>query len=219
MATKEELLRRVQEQIITPVEGYDPEVGYTDKYNTPLPMNMQGFYEELKKQVRELEWDKYDYDTMGYVQELYHLTNGDVEQSVRHLKENIFYNERYKKPNHLTFSDESIYAANNKINSKGEDDDTLRDIFEMKSPFRGGIWVDISDRTEMFRRKQFVPSKDNMSHHLTDGNTYDYVTDDIFANVYTPRVYKEIKKQRISNRYEKPEIVISRFEDLEDALD
>lgn len=73
---------------------------FTDKYNTPLsPVQEQAFQAWAKKNQRE--FDTEDYDLRGAYLE---MQSGDMSEAANgHL------GDKYKKPNHPTFSDESVY--------------------------------------------------------------------------------------------------------------
>lgn len=73
---------------------------FTDKYNTALsPVQERAFQAWAKKNQRE--FDTEDYDLRGAYLE---MQSGDMSESANgHL------GDKYKKPNHPTFSDQSIY--------------------------------------------------------------------------------------------------------------
>jgi len=77
-----------------------------DSYNTPLTTDeekafQQWVKEESRKQGRDLLLDLYDYDVRGYWKE------GNQPDARGHGT------DKFKKPNHPTFSDESIYHGKN----------------------------------------------------------------------------------------------------------
>lgn len=80
----------------------DP-LDYSTYYNTPIPKEKQAGYQQFIKDFavknggRNLENDKYDYDVNG----LY--LSGDPQAANGH------FTDKFKKPNHPTFSDESQY--------------------------------------------------------------------------------------------------------------
>ncbi len=77
----------------------DP-LDFSDRYNTALTPEQESAYQAWKKQEGR-EGDEYDYDLRGAWVELQQGTMKEDER--RHL------GDRYKKPNHPTFSDQSIY--------------------------------------------------------------------------------------------------------------
>jgi len=79
------------------------DLDYSNEYNTPLPpRDEERFQEWVKAQSektgRRVDNDLYDYDLRGYWQK-----NKDADLSDAHLT------DRYKKPNHPTFSSESRF--------------------------------------------------------------------------------------------------------------
>lgn len=77
----------------------------SDKYNTNLSASESARYEEWKKEQskivgRDITSDEYNYDLRGFWKENPDFSYSDPSQ---HL------NDTYKKPNHPTFSNESIY--------------------------------------------------------------------------------------------------------------
>ena len=88
----------------TPTDPKD----FTDQYNTSLnPQQEQQFQSWTKNNQfnRDLSKDTYDYDLRGYWKNNQNNYNGD--KSTGHLT------DEYKKPNHPTFSDQSIYSGIN----------------------------------------------------------------------------------------------------------
>lgn len=79
------------------------DVDYTDKYNTSLnPIESAAYSAWSDKNTllsgRDVNKDKYDYDLQGWWQ-----SNQSQDLSGGHLTDD------WKKPNHPTFSDQSIY--------------------------------------------------------------------------------------------------------------
>lgn len=110
-------------------------VDYTNKYNTKLSDKEQIAFKEWikvesKKQGRDVMKDLYDYDLGG----LWKFVGG--------FAENGHGVDTYKKPNHWTFSDESL-------NSNGNN--------------RGGSWGESVDG-----KTTFTPSKENLKYHSMD---------------------------------------------------
>lgn len=106
-----------------------PAPDYTDKFNTTLPKDDEASFQDwLKKSGRE--GDLRDYDLRGW----WKNSGGRAP--------NGHFPDTYKKPNHPTFSDESVY-------SKGQT--------------TGGHWSG-DDKSGW----SFTPSKTNLSNMTTD---------------------------------------------------
>lgn len=73
---------------------------FTDKYNTKLTDKEEVLFQQWAK-ANNRERDTYDYDLRGAWKELMSGTMSEADNG--HL------GDRYKKPNHPTFSNESIY--------------------------------------------------------------------------------------------------------------
>lgn len=83
----------------------DPE-DYTDVYNTQLTKEEQLKFDEWVlmesfKQKRDVSKDAYDYDLQGLF-----LEKGGFDPETGHAP------DKFKKPNHMTFSDQSKYNDN-----------------------------------------------------------------------------------------------------------
>ena len=74
----------------------------SDQYNTPLNVDEEARYQAWAKENHR-EKDVYDYDLRGAWKELQSGTMTEDERG--HL------GDKYKKPNHMTFSDQSIYSG------------------------------------------------------------------------------------------------------------
>lgn len=91
---------------------------YTDKYNTPIPPEKQAAFNswvQSKKQAtgKNPLGDRYDYDVNGY------WLSGAANDPRGHGP------DTFKKPNHPTFSDESIYnGVNGNYGGHWGDDNT-----------------------------------------------------------------------------------------------
>ena len=73
---------------------------YWDQYNTALtPAEEKAFATWAKREGRDL--DQHDYDIKGAWKE---LTSGQMTEA-----DNGHLGDKYKKPNHPTFSDQSVY--------------------------------------------------------------------------------------------------------------
>lgn len=81
--------------------GADPN-DYSDKYNTKLTPEEEAAYQEWARKVGRSR-DTYDYDLRGAWKELQSGTMTEDERG--HL------GDKYKKPNHPTFSDQSKYST------------------------------------------------------------------------------------------------------------
>lgn len=77
------------------------------KYATPLPPADEQKYQQWKKQLPGGLGNDSDYDLRGLYKE-----NPNIQPSA-----NLHFSDKYKQPNHITFSDESIY--NGKDGQKG----------------------------------------------------------------------------------------------------
>lgn len=78
----------------------DPELKYWDKYNTKLTPTEQKEFDKWVKSSGSNPWDKGSYDVQGYWKSGAWKNNVDP---------NGHGTDTYKKPNHPTFSNESIY--------------------------------------------------------------------------------------------------------------
>ena len=106
------------------------EKDFSSKYNTELsPDDEKRFMEWAVKNGRER--DVYDYDLRGAWKE---LSSGEMKEL-----DNGHLGDKYKKPNHPTFSDQSIYSG--------------------KNGYIGGKW----DVTEDGKTR-FTPSETNMKN-------------------------------------------------------
>lgn len=75
----------------------------TNQYNTPLTPEEQSVFDLwAKAQPRDVQNDKYDYDIQGWQK-----ANPGVNLNNGHLT------DKFKKPNHPTFSDQSQYHGQN----------------------------------------------------------------------------------------------------------
>jgi hypothetical protein len=91
----------VPADIVSPPKGPDP-FDYSDKYNTKLsPKEEQKFQAWAEKNNRA--GDSYDYDIRGAWKE---LQSGTMKEA-----DNGHLGDKYKKPNHPTFSDQSIHSG------------------------------------------------------------------------------------------------------------
>jgi len=85
-----------------PLETKADPLDFSDKYNTPIPPNRLAEFnkwvaEQTKKTGRNPLGDRYDYDVNGFW-----LSGGGKDERGHGT-------DLFKKPNHPTFSDESIY--------------------------------------------------------------------------------------------------------------
>lgn len=106
----------------------DP-LDYTNKFNTPLTDEQQNSFNS--KFSRK---DIYDYDMQGWFK---NNPNADPNAPGTH------YPDTFKKPNHPTFSDESIYHGDQ---------------------YQGGTWMQNEDKSDAF-----VPGKTNLELHGMPG--------------------------------------------------
>lgn len=99
---------------ITPVTAQD----YSDKFNTELTPEEEAEFQSWAKENNR-ERDSYDYDIRGAWKE---LKSGSMSEDERgHL------GDKYKKPNHPTFSDQSVYNG--------------------KDGVAGGTWSEVDGKT------------------------------------------------------------------------
>jgi hypothetical protein len=87
---------------------------YVDRFNTKLKGKELEAFNYHSNLFKNLLNDTYDYDTRGFYNEVYNKYNGDLEaitqaltpgSSTQHIG-----TDRFKKPNHPTFSNESKYS-------------------------------------------------------------------------------------------------------------
>lgn len=107
-------------------ESEKDERDYSDKHNTKLSDDDEAKYQKWAK-ANKREKDTYDYDMRGAWKE-----NGGKQSDNGHFP------DTYKKPNHPTFSDESIYHG--------------------KDGNEGGKWGEKDGKTT------FKPGKTNKQH-------------------------------------------------------
>ena len=90
------------------------EGGEKNKFNTNLKGNAFESFNYHSKLFPSLLNDAFDYDTKGFYKEVYDKYNGDLGAITKALTPNSptqhIGTDRYKKPNHPTFSNESKYA-------------------------------------------------------------------------------------------------------------
>jgi len=93
--------------------GMKQKGGAQDRFNTKLKGNVLESFNEHAKQFPSLLNDTYDYDSRGLYNELYDIHKGDKEAIANALTPGSptahVGTDRYKKPNHPTFSKESKY--------------------------------------------------------------------------------------------------------------
>jgi hypothetical protein len=90
------------------------EGGEKNKFNTNLKGNASESFNYHSKLFPSLLNDSFDYDTKGFYKQIYNEYNGDLDAITKALTPNSptqhIGTDRYKKPNHPTFSNESKYA-------------------------------------------------------------------------------------------------------------
>ncbi len=84
----------------------DPMTDFTDKYNTRLSPKLEASYNQWLKTLPENQRSTRDYDLRGYF--LAGL-NGEDGIQLYDRENGQHFIDKFKKPNHPTFSDESIY--------------------------------------------------------------------------------------------------------------
>lgn len=123
---------------------------YTDKYNSSVPEEKQDLYELWLKAFPEHQRNTYDYDLAGAFM-------AGVESEGGHLP------DTFKKPNHPTFSDGSIYH--------GVDGNV------------GGQWLQLRDGDWLF-----LPSATNWEYN---GNWLEDYFKEAEPNGYLPQDLKD----------------------------
>ena len=139
----------------------DPTTDFTDKYNTQLTPEQETKFQDWVQTLPENQRSTRDYDLRGYF--LAGL-NGDENIKLYNRGKDEHFLDRYKKPNHPTFSDESIYHG--------------------VDGFTGGHW-------ENWGRGKvgFVPSNNHMMDEYALANYFKEVEPRAF--LYDPRVYNQ----------------------------
>jgi hypothetical protein len=88
--------------------------GEKDKFNTNLKGNAIEGFKYHSELFPSLLNDAFDYDTKGFYKQIYNEYNGDLDAITKALTPNSptqhIGTDRYKKPNHPTFSNESKYS-------------------------------------------------------------------------------------------------------------
>lgn len=83
------------------------------KFNTKLSKDVEEAYNRHTETFPQLKGDKWDYDTQGFYKEIYENNNGDFEAITKALTPGSptahVGTDKFKKPNHPTFSKESKY--------------------------------------------------------------------------------------------------------------
>lgn len=83
---------------------------FTNRYNTELPPELENQYKQWIQTLPESQRSTRDYDLRGYF--LAGINNEDGIQLYNRGDEQHFI-DRFKKPNHPTFSNESKYSGQN----------------------------------------------------------------------------------------------------------
>ena len=90
------------------------EGGEKNKFNTKLKGNASESFNYHSELFPSLLNDSFDYDTKGFYKQIYDEYNGDLDAITKALTPNSptqhIGTDRYKKPNHPTFSNESKYS-------------------------------------------------------------------------------------------------------------
>jgi len=106
---------------------------WKDKYNTQLTAEEEKQFQKWAKENNRQN-DDYDYDIRGAWKE---ITSGKMTEA-----DNGHLGDKYKKPNHPTFSDQSIYSG--------------------KDGYVGGSWREDNGSTS------FTPSTTNLQNYSMD---------------------------------------------------
>ena len=89
--------------------AYIPNRDFTNRYNTPLtPLEQQGYNAWLKT-VHPRQRSTYDYDLQGYYKAARNGIDPERIKLAVDPKGKLHFDDRFKKPNHYTFSTGSIY--------------------------------------------------------------------------------------------------------------
>jgi len=125
-------------------------MNYTDKFNTPLSpkdeMEFQVWAHDKSSDLnREILNDLQDYDLRGYWKERGKVE--DLSNPSAHLP------DKYKKPNHPTFSTDSKYSG----------------LVQDGVKYMGGQWSDLGNN-----RWKYVPSKEMLTNTHSPKMLMDY---------------------------------------------
>jgi len=107
---------------------------FTAQFNTPIPPDLVPDYlrwvqQESRKKGRDIRQDMRDYDVQGLFMALHSGGKGLQDEKTGHST------DKFKKPNHITFSNQSIYSG--------------------KNGYEGGKWGE----------KDFTPGKTNLQFY------------------------------------------------------
>ena len=111
----------------------------TNQYNTPLAPEAEAQYQEWKKTLPRDQQSEYNYDLRGYFKEMNEaFRSGNEEWANQFLdqKGGAHLTDTYKKPNHHTFSNYSIYAKNS-VSDRANDN--------TRSEYYGGTWDQVDN--------------------------------------------------------------------------
>lgn len=139
---------------------------FSHSFNTPIGGDLSketgDYFKWIGRQQvitgRDLEKDRFNYDVQGF----YKSTGGADLEKGKHMT------DEFKKPNHPTFSDESIYHEPNGRDVSAEDSST-GEAFHYKA--QGGHW-DKNDEG----KDTFTPGSANLKMYDTQG-LIDYFKD------------------------------------------
>lgn len=107
--------------------GPDP-FDYSEKYNTKLTPNEEVKFQEWAEKNKRTK-DAYDYDIKGAWKE---LSTGKMKEA-----DNGHLGDKYKKPNHPTFSNQSVYSGKEGIKGGTWGREGGKDTF---TPSRNHLW-------------------------------------------------------------------------------
>lgn len=111
---------------------------FTDRYNTPLTPQEEAGYRTWLTTVHPRQRNTYDYDLQGY----YKAARDSIDPSRFKLavdpEGNLHFDDRFKKPNHHTFSKDSMYSG--------------------RDGFMGGEWIQLRNG----KNYKFIADPSNM---------------------------------------------------------
>jgi hypothetical protein len=115
-----------------------PDQDLSGQFNTPIPPELMPDYlrwvqQESQKRGKDIRRDMYDYDVQGLFMALRSGKKGLQDEKTGHST------DMFKKPNHPTFSSESIYSG--------------------KNGFEGGKWGKTAEG-----QAEYTPSKTNLQY-------------------------------------------------------
>jgi len=172
--TQEELATELYDLMITPVA--DP-LDYSDKYNTQLEEEEEEQYriwlEALSEQEgRDVSKDQFDYDTRG----LFRSLGGALPQPGHGP-------DTFKKPNHPTFSNESVYHGIDGLEGGHWEGDAFvvgKDNFHDPDDLRG-YFADYENQVRLVDTRDSSAKTARIRSFIDQGDKYGKIMSDIQA--------------------------------------